>query len=92
MLDDLTDQVLNLCDTIPAGKAVAYGDLAEAVGATPRQIGRIMRTHGHLTCWWRVVRADGHSAVADRAVEYWEAEGIPYDGLKVKLNECRFEW
>lgn len=91
LLDDLTDHVLTLCDSIPVGQVVAYGDIGEVVGASPRQIGRIMRTHGHLTCWWRVVRADGTSAVADRAVTYWQEEDIPHTGLRVDMAACRFE-
>ena len=88
-LDDLTERVLALCDSIPQGQVASYGDIGAACGTTPRVVGRIMATHGQLTCWWRVVRSDGTSAVADRAVAHWDAENIPHLGLRVTIRECR---
>lgn len=89
-LDDLTDRVLGICETVPPGMVVSYGDIAEQVGCGPRQVGRIMRMHGFLVPWWRVVRADGSSAVADRAIAHWDDEGTPHDGARVKISACRF--
>lgn len=79
-LDELSSRVLDLVDLIPAGRLVTYGDLAALVGTGPRQVGRVLATHGQLSHWWRVVRADGGSQVAARARGHWEAEGIAHDG------------
>ncbi|WP_368502298.1 MGMT family protein [Corynebacterium sp.] len=92
LIDDLTDAILSCCDRIPPGMVAAYGDIAAQVGCNPRHVGRIMRTHGHLTCWWRVVRADGTSAVADRAQPLWEAEGIISTAGRVDMASCRFDF
>ena len=73
--EDLVEAVLSLCDEIPAGHVVSYGDIAAIAGCVPRQVGKIMSSHGKFTCWWRVVRADGSSAVAEQAVAYWDGGG-----------------
>ncbi|WP_080792736.1 MGMT family protein [Corynebacterium pacaense] len=70
--------VLDCVDLIPEGVVASYGDIAALVGTGPRQVGRIMSTHGHLTFWWRVVCADGGSQVAGRALEHWDREEISY--------------
>ncbi|AKE40305.1 Methylated-DNA--protein-cysteine methyltransferase [Corynebacterium kutscheri] len=83
-LDDLTERVLALVDEVPHGTAVSYGYIAQQAGCSPRQVGRIMRTHGHLCPWWRVVRADGSCAVAEKARGYWDKENIAYLGNRVQ--------
>lgn len=77
-LDDVTDAVLAVVDKIPAGRVASYGAVGAAAGTTARRAGRAMRTHGHLTAWWRVVRADGTSPVGERARVHWDEESIPY--------------
>lgn len=91
-LSDAAERVLQACERIPRGRVASYGDVGAQAGIGARQVGRIMREHGHLVCWWRVVRADGSSAVADRAREHWDAEGIANDGERVDMREHRVEW
>lgn len=91
-LDELTSMVLDCADLIPRGHVATYGDIAELVGTGPRQVGRIMSTHGHLSNWWRVVRADGGSQVAARARGLWDEETITYTHgtqLKVRMAHHR---
>ncbi len=88
-LGDLTSRVLDVVDRVPAGHVTTYGDVAAVLGTGPRQVGRVMASHGHLTAWWRVVRADGSSHDPARSVPHWDAEGIPHDGRVVRLGECR---
>ncbi|MDO4630966.1 MAG: MGMT family protein [Corynebacterium sp.] len=88
-LDELTEHILIVCDGIPTGQVASYGDIAAVVGTSPRRVGNIMATHGQLTCWWRVVRSDGTSSVADRAQVKWSAEGTPHEGTRVRIAECR---
>lgn len=90
-LSDLTALVLELVDTVPPGRVVSYGDVAGPAGTGPRQVGRIMADYGHLTQWWRVVRADGTSAVAERAARHWDDEGIRHRGGRVDMRACRWE-
>lgn len=57
------EAVIDLVDRVPAGRVVAYGDLAALVGGGgPRQVGHVMARYGSATAWWRVVRADGRPA------------------------------
>ena len=90
--EDLVEAVLSLCDEIPAGHVVSYGDIAAIAGCGPRQVGKIMSSHGTFTCWWRVVRADGSSAVAEQAVAYWDGEGITHRHSRVDMKRCRYEF
>lgn len=89
-LGELTSRILDLVDAVPAGFVVSYGDVAAESGTGPRQVGRIMAQYGHLTHWWRVVRADGTSAVAARAAEHWDDEGIAHRAGRVNLRAHRF--
>ena len=62
------EAVLSAVEQIPPGRVLSYGDVAELVGAGgPRQVGHIMATHGGAVPWWRVVRADGSTAVRKEA-------------------------
>ena len=91
-LNELTARVLDCVDLIPPGRVATYGDIAAMVGTGPRQVGHIMAAHGHLSNWWRVVRADGGSQVADRARVQWEAEGITHSRgrlWKVRMSQHR---
>ena len=61
--DDRWRAVLDLVDTIPAGRVMTYGDVARHLGmASPRQVGQVMARHGHEVPWQRVVMADGSPA------------------------------
>lgn len=91
-LSDATERVLQACERIPSGFVASYGDVGAQAGLGAWQVGRIMREHGHLVCWWRVVRADGSSAVADRARTHWDEEGIAHDRERVDMRAHRFEW
>ncbi|WP_410494553.1 MGMT family protein [Corynebacterium belfantii] len=90
-LSDLTERVLADVDTIPSGTVTTYGDIARRVGCGARHVGSIMRRYGALTAWWRVVRADGTLAVADRAIEHWDRENIAHNGKRVDLSQCYYQ-
>lgn len=77
-LSELEAAVLEAVDAIPEGQVRSYGDIADELGCSPRQVGRIMALFGASSNWWRVVRADGTSAVAERAKAYWAKEGIAH--------------
>lgn len=61
--DERVTAVLDLVDAIPPGRVMSYGDIAEYLGiSSPRQVGRVMSTHGHEVPWQRVVMSDGRPA------------------------------
>jgi alkylated DNA nucleotide flippase Atl1 len=79
-IDDYTSRVLDVVDSIPAGKVMSYGDVAEFLGAGgPRQVGRIMALWGGGVTWWRVVHADGSLLAGHErlALAAYQAEGTP---------------
>ena len=63
-LDDFASRVLDVVDSIPAGRVMSYGDIAEYLGAGlgPRQVGRVMSVYGGAVAWWRVIHSDGTPA------------------------------
>ncbi|MFS3130791.1 MGMT family protein [Nocardioides sp. Bht2] len=79
---DYVEAVLSCAELVPVGKATSYGAIAEVVAQRlgrggPRQVARVMATHGGGVPWWRVVRADGTLPIElqARAAENYSAEG-----------------
>ena len=68
-LDDFASRVLDVVDSIPPGRVMSYGDIAEylAAGLGPRQVGRVMSVYGGAVPWWRVIHADGTPAPVTKA-------------------------
>jgi alkylated DNA nucleotide flippase Atl1 len=88
--------VLELVESIPPGRVMAYGDVAAALGSrASRQVGQIMAYYGSEVPWWRVVRASGHPAVdhSTRALQHYRAEGTPLkwsgDAYRVDIAQAR---
>ena len=66
--EEYAEAVLRLVETIPPGRVMSYGAIAELVGrGGPRQVGHVMATYGGAVPWWRVVRADGTLPVSHKA-------------------------
>ena len=58
---EFAEAVLDVVAGIPEGLAMAYGDVAAAIGSrAPRAVGAVMAYYGGDVPWWRVVRASGH--------------------------------
>ena len=68
-LDEFASRVLDVVDSIPPGRVMSYGDIAEylAAGLGPRQVGRVMSVYGGAVPWWRVIHADGTPAPVTKA-------------------------
>lgn len=78
--DAYAEAVLQVVESIPAGRVLAYGDIADLLGVGgPRQVGRVLSLHGGGVAWWRVIRADGSGPRGHevRARREWVAEGTP---------------
>ena len=90
---ELVREVLEVVGTIPAGKVMTYGDVADAIGPHPgfgavdgpfvaRMVGRVMQHHGSDVAWWRVIRSTGHPPrfLEARAWPYYVEERTPVLG------------
>lgn len=86
-LTELQEGVLRDVDKLGPSELSTYGEVAARVGTGPRQVGRVLAQVGHLTSWWRVVRADGSSHDPAASVPHWEAEGIPHNGRAVRWRD-----
>ena len=73
------ERVLDLVATIPPGRVLTYGDVAERLGSrAPRAVGTTLARFGGGVPWWRVVRAGGFLAPGHEvsATEHLLAEGV----------------
>lgn len=93
MNESFAEDVLAFVETIPRGRVVTYGfiaDLLERGG--PRQVGRVMSTNGLGVPWWRVVKANGSLAphlIVD-AQQMWRDEGTPVRNGRVVVAEAHW--
>ena len=53
------EHVVEVVQSIPAGRVMTYGDVARKAGTGARVVGRILHSGGHDIPWWRVVNAEG---------------------------------
>lgn len=86
--------VLDVVATIPAGKVMTYGDVAEYLGSgSARTVGMVMAHHGSEVPWQRVVQASGRPVehLLVEALALLRAEGCPLRGEKVVLAEARWD-
>ncbi|AYY11949.1 cysteine methyltransferase [Actinobacteria bacterium YIM 96077] len=97
MDDEYVESVLSLVERIPPGRAMAYGAVAEVVGARlgrggPRQVGAVMAAFGASVPWWRVVTASGRLPPGREVAALRElvAEGTPLvtDGTRVDMRHA----
>ena len=83
MRTEYVEAVLELAAMVPPGTAVAYGDVAELLGAGgPRQVGSVMSHHGSAVPWWRILKANGDAPPGHEreALDLYLAEGTPLHG------------
>ena len=60
---DVAARVLACVESIPPGRVMTYGDVAEYVGIrSARQVGRVLALDDGTVPWHRVLRADGSLA------------------------------
>jgi len=81
--EEYVEAVLRVVESIPPGRVMSYGSIAEVVGqGGARQVGSVMASYGGPVPWWRVVRADGTPPLCDtgEARSHYLAEGTPLRG------------
>jgi methylated-DNA-protein-cysteine methyltransferase-like protein len=95
VVDDFAEAVLSVVRRIPRGKVMAYGDIAEFLGAgTPRMVGHVMSLHGTPDVpWQRVVRSSGDPAPSSpaEALRLLRDEGTPLRGDRVDMRRARWD-
>jgi methylated-DNA-protein-cysteine methyltransferase-like protein len=80
--------VLERVREIPEGFVSTYGDVSPGA---PRFAGTVLFTADDPDLpWWRVVRADGSLAKGARQRGLLIAEGVPFEGERVKMEAARF--
>lgn len=80
---EYVEAVLDVVALIPAGTALAYGDVAEILGSGgARQVGSVMSHHGSAVPWWRVLKASGDAPPGHErdALGRYLLEGTPLLG------------
>ncbi|WP_029136334.1 MGMT family protein [Nakamurella lactea] len=78
--EELSDLVIEVVDSIPAGRVMTFGAIADYLGrGGPRGVAGVMARHGPEVAWWRVVRADGTLPpyLMFDAQPHWLIEGTP---------------
>lgn len=90
--DEYVEAVLRVVESIPAGRVLAYGEVARAVGrGGPRQVGRVLSLYGGGVPWWRVVTVTGRTPPGNEqaALEHLRAEGTPLRDDHVDMRIAR---
>jgi methylated-DNA-protein-cysteine methyltransferase related protein len=92
--DALAQRILACVESIPPGRVVTYGDVAEFVGASsPRIVGRVLAMDDGSVPWHRVMRANGTLAehLYTEQRQRLLAEGVRFNGDRVDLKNFRWD-
>lgn len=98
---DPAEAVYEFVRTVPAGKVVTYGQVAEMVeGAalTAREVGQIMQMSPPDVPWQRVVGTGGHLPIGKRSptLKVRQRELLEREGVTFLPNGCvdmaQFQW
>jgi len=90
------EAVLAVVESIPPGRVMSYGDVAEYVGTGgPRLVGRVMSEYGGGVPWWRVIRTDGSLPPSHEGegLDLLRAEGTPMrpGGDRIDMRRARWD-
>ena len=95
-----TRRVIEIIQSIPEGKVMAYGQIAEMAGSKrgARQVVRILHTmsKAHRLPWHRVVNAKGEIAIKEEEARFEQIHSLEEEGVKVDeegkihLNNYRY--
>ena len=84
---DYRERVYRIVRSIPRGRVMTYGQLAEILGDgyTPRTVGFVMHGSDDKTPWHRVINSQGKCSTgrivlpADKQQRMLEREGVKFD-------------
>jgi methylated-DNA-protein-cysteine methyltransferase-like protein len=97
--NDYRERVFRIVRSIPRGRVMTYGQIAEILGEgyTPRTVGFVMHSSNDKTPWHRVINAQGGCSTRglvlphDKQQRMLEAEGVRFsDRGRCELKE--FLW
>jgi len=85
--NDYRERVFRLVRSIPRGRVMTYGQIAELLGEayTPRTVGFVMHSSNDKTPWHRVINAQGGCSTRgvvlphDKQQRLLEAEGVNFN-------------
>jgi len=94
--DDFEAAVHDVVRSIPAGRVMSYGDVAEFLGrGGPRQVGGVLASSDGELPWWRVIRSDGSPPPGHEteclAAQRAEATPMRPDGRRVDMGKARWD-
>ena len=79
-------RILDRIRRVPPGHVTTYGDISPGA---PRVAGQVLsEVHDPSVPWQRVVRADGSLPKGERQRRLLEAEGVPFRGARVDMEEA----
>lgn len=93
-LPSLPERILACVASIPAGKVMTYGDVAEYCDSrAPRMVGQVLSRDGGTVPWHRVLRADGTCAehLYTEQRQRLISEGVRFRGDRVDLAAHRWD-
>lgn len=84
--NDYRERVFRVVRSIPRGRVMTYGQIAEILGEgyTPRTVGFVMHSSNDKTPWHRVINAQGGCSTRelvlphDKQQRMLEAEGVSF--------------
>ena len=93
--NDYQERVFRIVRSIPRGRVMTYGQIAEILGDgyTPRTVGFVMHASNDKTPWHRVVNAQGACSTRgivlphDKQQRMLEAEGVSFN----KSGRCELQ-
>ncbi len=91
---EYSHRVLACIDSIPPGRVMTYGDVAEFVGLrSARTVGRVLAMDDGSVPWHRVLRADGSLAehLYTEQRQRLLSEGVRFRGDRVDLAAFRWD-
>jgi methylated-DNA-protein-cysteine methyltransferase-like protein len=95
---EYVEEVLALVESIPAGKVMSYGAIADALADvsgrnSARQVGTIMARHGGGVPWHRVVTSAGRTPPGheQEARQRLLADGVPLKGEHVDMSRASWQ-
>lgn len=92
--DSLAERILACVESIPPGKVMTYGDVAEYCGShAPRLVGRVLALDDGTVPWHRVLRANGTCAehLYSEQRQRLLSEGVRFNGDRVDLKAYRWD-
>lgn len=96
---DYRERVYRIVRSIPSGRVMTYGQLAEILGEgyTPRTVGFVMHGSDDGTPWHRVINAQGACSTgrialpSDKQQRMLEAEGVEFN-QRGRCDLQRYLW